>query len=307
MEDGAAANRRCVTDEPDRVGDGVHRGARRGLAVAAFVTAASGSVGRDPYRGRVRAEERDFEAVGGRSVWWRRSRLITSVLPKVVDAIAIQNVSVAAAAVSVFATCSAKGSTVRPAAPPGSHASSVRSERPLGDAVAFVSALALSPGAVTGSGSIPVPHRRCVHRPAPLFDDLLGGIRHGSGISSRRTSLEPVSAYFAQFFEGRSFAEGFLRLVNDVGQKLGRTITGVLTDPNVLKVVGGLFAGLAGVAIAAVTGLISGVVEKLGLRLSHAIRQIPIFGDLIAGLTDFIPGSRGALQRPSSPRSRSRS
>ena len=221
--------------------------------------------------------------------------LITSVLPKVVDAIS-SVVSVAAAAVSVFSDLFREGFNGQT----GGTDPITRIFRSIGeaarDAVAFVSALAENiAGAVTGSGSILSRIGGVFTGLAPLFDDLLGGIPSRIGHLITTNIIEPVSAYFAQFFEGRSFAEGFLRLVNDVGQKFGRTITGVLTDPNVLKVVSGVFAGLAGVAIAAVTGLISGVIEKLGLRLSHAIRQIPIFGDLIAGLTDFIPRFSGAL------------
>ena len=284
-------------------------GARRGLALLLrFVT--RGAEALDEIRTAVGSALKNASRGGRRGGQCGRGdvpRLITSVLPKVVDAIS-SVVSVAAAAVSVFSDLFREGFNGQT----GGTDPITRIFRSIGeaarDAVAFVSALAENIArAVTGSRSILSRIGGVFTGLALLFDDLLGGIPSRIGHLITTNIIEPVSAYFAQFFEGRSFAEGFLRLVNDVGQKLGRTITGVLTDPNVLKVVGGLFAGLAGVAIAAVTGLISGVVEKLGLRLSHAIRQIPIFGDLIAGLTDFIPGSRGALQRPSSPRSRSRS
>jgi len=131
---------------------------------------------------------------------------------------------------------------------------------------------------------------------APQVDDLFGGIPSKVIGFVRNEIIGPLTDYFRTFFgKDSSFAEGALRLINDVGQRLGRTITSILTNPTLLTVVGALFAGLAGVALSAVSGLISGVVEKLGDRLSEAIRKIPFFGSLLSGLGGFVSKFSGAI------------
>ena len=159
-----------------------------------------------------RVEERAFEAVGEAvSVVAETFRRVDHLgPPKVVGAIS-SVVSVAAAGVGVQ----------RPV--PRRVQRSDRRHRPdhthlpfdgeaARDAVAFVSALAENiAGAVTGSGSILSRIGGVFTGLALLFDDLLGGIPSRIGHLITTNIIEPVSAYFAQFFEGRSFAEGFLR------------------------------------------------------------------------------------------------
>jgi TP901 family phage tail tape measure protein len=117
-----------------------------------------------------------------------------------------------------------------------------------------------------------------------VLNDVLGGIPEKIGGFIRRFILDPLDDVFSALGDTwkRAFGDGFnpagiLLLIRDVGLRLGRTITGVLTDPNVLMVVGGLFAGLAVVAVSAVQGLLQGVLESVG----RGLLRLPIVGDLL--------------------------
>ena len=84
--------------------------------------------------------------------------------------------------------------------------------------------------------------------------------------------------------EEHGLIAGLVNLLNTVTRMLGRTLTAMLTDPTLLKTIGVVMASAATVAFAAIEGFISGVIEKLVDRVQSIFREIPIFGDLLAGI-----------------------
>ena len=84
--------------------------------------------------------------------------------------------------------------------------------------------------------------------------------------------------------EEHGLIAGLVNLLNTVTRMLGRTLTAMLTDPTLLKTIGIVMASAATVAFAAIEGFISGVIEKLVDRVQSIFREIPIFGDLLAGI-----------------------
>ena len=84
--------------------------------------------------------------------------------------------------------------------------------------------------------------------------------------------------------ERNGILAGLGNLINTLTKMLGRTLTAMVTDPTLLKTLATVMAAVAAIAITAIQGFIQGVVEKLIDRFQSMLREIPIFGGLLAGI-----------------------
>lgn len=84
--------------------------------------------------------------------------------------------------------------------------------------------------------------------------------------------------------ERNGILAGLGNLLNTLTKMLGRTLTAMVTDPTLLKTLATVMAAAAAIAITAIQGFIQGVVEKLIDRFQSMLREIPIFGGLLAGI-----------------------
>ena len=84
--------------------------------------------------------------------------------------------------------------------------------------------------------------------------------------------------------ERNGILAGLGNLLNTLTKMLGRTLTAMVTDPTLLKTLATVMAAVAAIAITAIQGFIQGVVEKLIDRFQSMLREIPIFGGLLAGI-----------------------
>lgn len=109
--------------------------------------------------------------------------------------------------------------------------------------------------------------------------------------------LGPVERFITSFRElwqdsfgtqaNRGVLGGILNFIEDGAKRLGRTLTAILTDPKVLAALGALLGAAAIVALKAVQGFLSGVIDKLADRLQSIFKEIPIIGGLLSGLAGF--------------------
>lgn len=141
------------------------------------------------------------------------------------------------------------------------------------DAVELVQRLGSNIGdAVSGGGSLGERLAKVFTGLAPIVNDLFGGLPEKLGAIVRAKLIDPVEAEFSRFFgSGSSIVSGILGLLRDVGLKLGRTVTAVITDPNLLKVVGATLLGAGAAVLVTVEGFLQGIIEKLIARLQGAL------------------------------------
>ena len=95
--------------------------------------------------------------------------------------------------------------------------------------------------------------------------------------------------------ERNGILAGLGNLLNTLTKMLGRTLTAMVTDPTLLKTLATVMAAAAAIAITAIQGFIQGVVEKLIDRFQSMLREIPIFGGLLAGIGGVAKSMSGIL------------
>ena len=95
--------------------------------------------------------------------------------------------------------------------------------------------------------------------------------------------------------ERNGILAGLGNLLNTLTKMLGRTLTAMVTDPTLLKTLATVMAAAAAIAIPAIQGFIQGVVEKLIDRFQSMLREIPIFGGLLAGIGGVAKSMSGIL------------
>lgn len=153
-----------------------------------------------------------------------------------------------------------------------------------------------------GGGTLGGRLRRLFTDLGPIINDLLFGLPEKIGGIVRTYILDPIdrafaglAGWWARFFGDGITSPAVFRALFDIGRKIGRQITSMLTNPTFLKTVAIVLASAAAAAVSAVAGVIAGAIEKLADRFREAVRGIPIFGELLAGLGGFISKFSAAI------------